>query len=84
MCGSAAGFCIFFLKTCPYGGSAFMEQQGKEEAWGKRQLARRMPRLKVAGSVPKLRDSWVRIGNNAQFREDVAANADRLKGTESS
>jgi hypothetical protein len=26
----------------------------------------------------KLRDSWIRIGNDAQFSEDVAANAVRL------
>jgi hypothetical protein len=30
----------------------------------------------------KLRDSWIRIANNAQFAGDVAQNAERLKKSE--
>jgi hypothetical protein len=28
----------------------------------------------------KLRQSWIRIGNNAQFEQDAIANAERLDG----
>ena len=35
---------------------------------------------KLQAMFRKLRDSWIRIGNDAQFTEDVAANAKRLDG----
>jgi hypothetical protein len=61
-----------------------MGQQG-EEAWNKAAACEAHAQATADGKLQaafrKLRDSWVRIGNNAQFRDDVAANADRLKGT---
>jgi hypothetical protein len=37
---------------------------------------------KMQGLFRKLRDSWIRIGNNQQFEKDVEANAMRLNSTE--
>jgi hypothetical protein len=33
---------------------------------------------KLQAMFRKLRDSWIRIGNDTQFSRDVAANAERL------
>jgi hypothetical protein len=33
---------------------------------------------KLKAMFLKLRESWIRIGNNAQFDDDVNANAERL------
>jgi len=35
---------------------------------------------KLQAMFRKLRDSWIRIGNDAQFARDVADNASRLNG----
>ncbi len=37
---------------------------------------------KMQALFRKLRDSWIRIGNNQQFEKDVEANAMRLNSTE--
>jgi len=34
---------------------------------------------KLQALFRKLRDSWIRIGNDVQFSEDLAANAKRLE-----
>ena len=33
---------------------------------------------KLSGMFRKLPDSWIRIGNNAQFADDTSRNAERL------
>jgi len=33
---------------------------------------------KLKAMFLKLRQSWIRIGNDAQFRDDMTANAERL------
>ena len=33
---------------------------------------------KLKAMFLKLRESWIRIGNNAQFHDDLNANAERL------
>jgi len=64
-----------------------MGQQRKEEAWDKAAAceahAQATADRKLQAAFRKLRDSWVRIGNNAQFTDDVSANTDRLKGESS-
>lgn len=63
-----------------------MGQQREEEAWGKAAACEAHAQATADGKLQaafrKLRDSWMRIGNDAQFRADVAANADRLNGRE--
>ena len=34
---------------------------------------------KIQEKFRKLRDSWIRIANNAQFTDDLAENAERLR-----
>jgi len=49
----------------------------KAEACEARALATGDGKLRAA--YRKLRDSWIRIGNEAQFADDVAENARRLE-----
>ena len=58
-----------------------MRQQGKD-AWEKAAACEAHAQASADGKLQsmfrKLRDSWIRIGNDAQFNDDVSANADRL------
>jgi len=39
---------------------------------------------KIQDKFRKLRDSWIRIANNAQFTDNLAENGERLRKEESS
>jgi hypothetical protein len=57
--------------------------QHRDEAWEKAAACEAHAKAtndgKLQAMFRKLRDSWIRIGNKAQFEYDVAANAERLK-----
>jgi hypothetical protein len=59
-----------------------MSQKGKA-AWDKAAACEAHAQAtsddQVQAMLRKLRDSWIRIGNDAQFFEDVADNAGRLE-----
>jgi hypothetical protein len=60
------------------------QQMGSgEQAWQKAAACERQALAakdsKLQAAFRKLRDSWIRIANNAQLSEDVQANAERLK-----
>jgi hypothetical protein len=54
-----------------------------EQAWAKAAACERHAQAtadsKVQTMFRKLRDSWIRIGNNAQLADDMTANNERLK-----
>jgi hypothetical protein len=58
-----------------------MGQTGKE-AWEKAAVCEAHAQAATNGKMKamfrKLRDSWIQIGNARQFKDDVAANANRL------
>jgi hypothetical protein len=58
-----------------------MSEQGKV-AWEKAAVCEAHAQAtndgKLQAMFRKLRDSWIRIGNNAQFSQDVTDNAERL------
>jgi hypothetical protein len=53
-----------------------------EKAWEKAAAceahARNTSDSKLKAMFRRLRESWIRIGNEAQFADDLAANTDRL------
>ena len=59
-----------------------MPDEGKA-AWDKAAACEAHARATSDGKLQamfrKLRDSWIRIGNDAQFSADLAANAKRLE-----
>jgi hypothetical protein len=54
-----------------------------EDAWKKAAACERHTQAttddKLQTAFRKLRDSWIRVGNNAEFAEHVEANNQRLK-----
>jgi hypothetical protein len=72
--------CIFVAEG-PRNSTGVMRQKG-QDAWEKAAAceghALRTNDGKLQEMFRKLRDSWIRIANNAQFASDVAANEKRL------
>jgi hypothetical protein len=73
---------IFVSKSAAQG---VMKHRG-QEAWEKAAACEAHAQGTADGKLQvmfrKLRDSWIRIGNDAQFSDDVAANAQRMEKRE--